>query len=968
MSDLTTKDRYSFDSISTGRLTMQNVALPKSQPVRLKELMQMCEDDDDDDEDNANDEDDDDDDDENFDEPRPLSQNIGEDTFEEAPPCKSSNPPIDSMDGFPNSACTLPEGNCESVSYTQKRISCTSDKEEYRVNGVNFGSQLPVSSTSKQETYNCKYDVQKQDNNISHHALRGHQVDTVRDCSMGVASSPPSLSIFTGDYSAKPDTNRNLPSTSSVQLLHENAYAPDMLKRREEYPYNVSAESKTLLSRASDTYLSHISKEEQWLKGTHSFTEQTSKDREEESQTLKGPSTAAESLSGVPQTFGSSMHPMRHSSQFGVARYEANERYTPAKSSHAEFSTPSLSEKTGKSLTTANRLVLDTPMKHLQISSMHPNSCMSHKQLFCTPQNKMSGDASKSHVQTPSTILSTWCHNNVRSIQAEGKNLFAREHVQTPRNTICTPIAEKAEPSSFSGIDRPYRNVRRPLVDAALAHGDTLSYPVESKTPLLHTRPEAKSIATSEAQQENRNRKTVGTVELHSDLKPTKLVEEMKDKQCVPNASVGSDGRAMQSQNESNQLTVGVNTSAKVVQDSSRKYKEQGSSVPSVEHASVHEHYPVRERHYPVREEVRQIADKVASVQFSVPTSLLPQRQSGKTLFVKDKEYLILGSLGRGMSGEVLRVQDLSSGEMLAIKCVDLSKMDKEAAQGCLDEITMLHKLQAPCVIKMFDYHIRESMVYVIMEMGDTDLSRLLRSMSQEKQIPFTMILYYWTEMLTAVKHIHDNGVIHSDLKPGNYLLVRGRLKLIDFGIASSINSEMTSVLKNNTIGTLNYISPEALMDIGGNADSPTHKVKYKINFKSDVWSLGCILYSMVYGQTPFHHIRSQWAKVNAITNPKPNISFPVTRSTSGGDAKNCEHIPPVLIDVMRKCLQHDPKMRSTVSQLLQVQYLPTSQHATLTSVVPDIPANVLVKIKRTLNEDEWRQFIQVSDHRLFSR
>lgn len=53
---------------------------------------------------------------------------------------------------------------------------------------------------------------------------------------------------------------------------------------------------------------------------------------------------------------------------------------------------------------------------------------------------------------------------------------------------------------------------------------------------------------------------------------------------------------------------------------------------------------------------------------------------------------------------------------------------------------------------------IKDSMVYVVMEMGDTDLSRLLRSMSQEKQISVTMILYYWTEMLTAVKHIHDNG------------------------------------------------------------------------------------------------------------------------------------------------------------------------------------------------------------------
>lgn len=54
-------------------------------------------------------------------------------------------------------------------------------------------------------------------------------------------------------------------------------------------------------------------------------------------------------------------------------------------------------------------------------------------------------------------------------------------------------------------------------------------------------------------------------------------------------------------------------------------------------------------------------------------------------------------------------------------------------------------------------------------------------------------------------------------------------MKLIDFGIASSMNADMTSVVKNCPIGTLNYISPEALMDIGGNSDSPTQNVKYKV-------------------------------------------------------------------------------------------------------------------------------------------
>lgn len=66
--------------------------------------------------------------------------------------------------------------------------------------------------------------------------------------------------------------------------------------------------------------------------------------------------------------------------------------------------------------------------------------------------------------------------------------------------------------------------------------------------------------------------------------------------------------------------------------------------------------------------------------------------------------------------------------------------------------------LNSSFLVKFYFSEIKYPMVYVVMEMGDTDLSRLLKTTSQEKQIPLTMILYYWTEMLTAVKHIHDNG------------------------------------------------------------------------------------------------------------------------------------------------------------------------------------------------------------------
>lgn len=136
-----------------------------------------------------------------------------------------------------------------------------------------------------------------------------------------------------------------------------------------------------------------------------------------------------------------------------------------------------------------------------------------------------------------------------------------------------------------------------------------------------------------------------------------------------------------------------------------------------------------------------------------------------------------------------------------------------------------------------------QKILHVLLEMGDVDLSSLLKSYRQrEKSIPYPILIGYWTEMLTAVNHIHKNGsknclrknfnqifqlkfhefiftgIIHSDLKPANFILVHGRLKLIDFGIASSLNVDATSIMKDSTMGTFNYLSPEAIaMNSGGN-------------------------------------------------------------------------------------------------------------------------------------------------------
>lgn len=100
------------------------------------------------------------------------------------------------------------------------------------------------------------------------------------------------------------------------------------------------------------------------------------------------------------------------------------------------------------------------------------------------------------------------------------------------------------------------------------------------------------------------------------------------------------------------------------------------------------------------------------------------------------------------------------------------------------------------------------------MECGEADLKSYLTRMKTSEEAPdVNFIRLVWQQMLTAVNAIHRRHIIHSDLKPSNFLFVKGQLKLIDFGIAKSMAPEATSVVRESAMGTLAYISPEVLME-----------------------------------------------------------------------------------------------------------------------------------------------------------
>ena len=237
------------------------------------------------------------------------------------------------------------------------------------------------------------------------------------------------------------------------------------------------------------------------------------------------------------------------------------------------------------------------------------------------------------------------------------------------------------------------------------------------------------------------------------------------------------------------------------------------------------------------------------------------------------------------------------------------------AIQGYKGEIDLLKKLEnVERVIRLYDYEINEEkgVLSVMMELGESDFNKMLNEQlkAENAKLDVTFTRHYWKEMLECVQAVHEHDVVHSDLKPANFLLVKGQLKLIDFGIANAIQDNTVNVHRENQIGTPNYMSPESLID-QARLEGQVNGIKdIRIGKPSDVWSLGCILYQMTYGQPPFAHITKQFERIMSIPNPKVEIQFPTTGM--GGAV-----VPFGLIKTLRRCLTREQSLRPTIKELL---------------------------------------------------
>ncbi|XP_056343912.1 dual specificity protein kinase TTK isoform X2 [Oenanthe melanoleuca] len=293
-------------------------------------------------------------------------------------------------------------------------------------------------------------------------------------------------------------------------------------------------------------------------------------------------------------------------------------------------------------------------------------------------------------------------------------------------------------------------------------------------------------------------------------------------------------------------------------------------------------------------------------VGLQVPASI----PSHECLAINGRVYTVLKQIGSGGSSKVFQVLN-DKKQLYAVKYVNLEEADQQTVESYKNEIAHLSKLQqhSDKIIRLYGYEITDQHIYMIMECGNIDLNSWLKK--KKKMDPLER-KSYWKNMLEAVHTIHEHGIIHSDLKPANFLIVDGMLKLIDFGIANQMQPDVTSIIKDSQAGTMNYMPPEAIEDRSSYGENG--KPRSKISPKSDVWSLGCILYCMTYGRTPFQHITNHINKMHAIVDPSYEIGFPDIAEKD-------------LHDVLKRCLIRNPKERISVSELLVHPYVQIQSH-----------------------------------------
>ena len=203
-----------------------------------------------------------------------------------------------------------------------------------------------------------------------------------------------------------------------------------------------------------------------------------------------------------------------------------------------------------------------------------------------------------------------------------------------------------------------------------------------------------------------------------------------------------------------------------------------------------------------------------------------------------DGRYEITELIGEGGMADVYRATDVVEGKTVAVKILKKEFAENEEfLRRFRNESKAIAVLSHPNIVKIFDVGFSERIQFIVMEYIDG--ITLNEYMEQQGQLGWKDAVHFILQILRALQHAHNKGIVHRDIKPQNIMMLRdGTIKVMDFGIAKFAREDGKTGT-DKAIGTVHYISPEQAR--GGDTDA-----------KSDIYSVGVMLYEMLTGKKPF--------------------------------------------------------------------------------------------------------------------
>jgi len=252
-------------------------------------------------------------------------------------------------------------------------------------------------------------------------------------------------------------------------------------------------------------------------------------------------------------------------------------------------------------------------------------------------------------------------------------------------------------------------------------------------------------------------------------------------------------------------------------------------------------------------------------------------------------QYTLVRKIGEGGMAEVWEARHDQLGSRAAIKfLLPEFARNKDLQERFLNEGKRQAQLQHPNIVPAMDFFQVEGRSYLVMQYVE---GQNLEVRLKKENPPLTPqeVHSIGCDILNALGYAHSMGVVHRDVKPSNMIIdPKGRVLLMDFGIALALTEEQRLTRTNTSMGTPDYMSPEQITR------------PLEVDFRSDIYSFGCVLYAMLSGNPPF---TSEGATAFAIHDRHVRAAPPPL-------VYRTPEIPHILSGVVLKCLQKDPANR----------------------------------------------------------